>query len=199
MDKRIAPIVLLSLVLLSGACGRGENKGLRAYLLTKADLPTGFTEQPVEEDESQKPMGTEKSCLEGAEDAVPNKEKASTGFTTADGARQISHDVQGYDTGKAEEAMAEGRKVLERCKTFSEPVEGGSMTGSLAAVDFTKFGDDTTAFTLQATIQNITLNGMVVAVRKGDVISSVSSIVGSGQVDRAALEELVRKAVAKLP
>ncbi|HEX2039350.1 MAG TPA: hypothetical protein VHF47_06415 [Acidimicrobiales bacterium] len=207
MRRRRVPILLVAVAFLVGACGDGDDSTaiteatLQGYLLTQDDVPTGFTQQEVEEEEDDEEAAddTGSGCLEGDDDTVPSTADASAEFATADGTNQISHEVEAYEPGKAEEAMAEARRMLEKCKTFSEPVEGTTMTGSLGSTEFASFGDDTAAFTLQASIQGISVNGMFVVVRKGDVISGVGTVVTNAPIDRGALEGLVRKAVEKLP
>ncbi|HEX2039268.1 MAG TPA: hypothetical protein VHF47_05985 [Acidimicrobiales bacterium] len=205
MHKRFAPILLV-LALVTAGCGDGDDSKalteatLQGYLLTQAEVPSGFTQQEVEEEEeSEEKAADEAACLEqDTDETVPAEAEASAEFATAEGISQISHEVQAYEAGKAAEAMAEGRRIADQCKTFEEVVEGTTMRGTFESVDFPSMGDDTAAFSLKASITNVPLNGMMVAVRKGDVVSAVVFIVANAEVDRAVVEDLVRKATAKV-
>lgn len=203
MRKRIVPIVLLVLTLVAGACGDGDdNKALteatlQGYLLTQDDVPAGFTQQPSEDEE---PTGTEgQGCLEADTDKeVPPASTASVDFATADGGRQISQEIESYDEGKATEAMAAGKALMERCSTFEEPLEGSTVRGSVKAGKAPDLGDEALAFSVQAEVEGITIDGEAVAVREGDVLTVITMFNAGGPLDRNELEGVVRKAVEKV-
>lgn len=206
MRKRIAPIALIVAALFGAACGDGDDSNviteakLQGYLLDEKDLPPGFEEQDIDEEEEEEDTEDgDTSCLEGVEDTVPTTAEASAEFATAEGTAQIGHDVEAYDPGKATEAMAEGRSVVEKCGTFEEDVEGMTMRGSLSLVDdFPNLGDDTVALAFQATVSNVSVNGLTVVVRQGDIITGVSYTASNAPIVRSVVEDLARKAVEKL-
>ena len=204
MHKRILPIVLVVLALVAGACSGGDNDKalseatLQGYLLSADDLPPGFTASEEEDDEEEDDE-EDTSCIGRNTGNVEPAADTSAEFSNADNGQQISHELEAHEEGKAAESMAEGRQVLERCRTFEEELEGQTIRGSLSPADFPNLGDETVAFTLQAELAGIAVNAQFVAVRRGEVISVVSMIVPNAAVDRAVFEDVVRKAADQLP
>lgn len=213
MPRRLLALLLVLVALLS-ACGDSKksstpgesSKGgarteaeLKALLLTQADVPAGLVIEEQAEEEEEEESDEDSDCLtQDVDDVVPSAAEATAEFASEDGIRQVTQELSSYETGKATQAMAEGRRQLEKCRTFEAAVEESTLKGTLAEATFPNLGDETLGFVLQATIAGVAVNGEFVVVRKGESVTMLTNLVAGGAVDRTVTLTLAQKAVAKL-
>lgn len=104
------------------------------------------------------------------------------------------------DAAALRKDMALVREAVDTCGEFTVKEEDGEAKVKIANASFPKLGDETAAFKLEATLasggRKVTLSGYLVAVRVGNVVSTIASF-GVPSVDAGEIEQITRKAVDK--
>ena len=182
-----------------------------AALLVVADMPTGWTQAPPEE-EGDDPADSDDFCKEFQVEDVPTVVEAEASFRAGETGPFIEHSVMVFDGDEAKRAMDVVRTGLDKCQTFSTTDEDGTtFSGSFSAVSFPKVGDDTFAVRLTATAKStgdfemeVPMAGDIVIVRRGRAISALfhfaitHPLFGNAKLDSAISETVARKADEKL-
>lgn len=190
---------------------------LKKGLLTLSDMPTGYIEKRANEagpsgsaapEESAPPTSTEDACnrlfeqLNGEAGAGKTQGTVSAVFVKSEKGPIITHRVQSYrDVAVLRQDMATVKDAVSKCRHFTIKESDGTFRVGFATVSFPKLGDETEAFRVQATGpfggHNATIGGYYVAVRVGNVVSTVSSV-GLPTVPIGELETVARKATEKV-
>jgi len=185
---------------------RTSAKAAPAYLLTLADMPTGYSLSPstttttVEATTTTK-VSSNPACSADTSEMKPEQitSEAHTDFQGSSFAQGVVHQV--YVT-RTDSDAEKGLKTLiawgERCKSVTERnSEGKEVTTSIAALSFPKLGDDT--FAARGTVigEIFPVAFDIVVIRAGSVLSVLGTF-GVIGTDAKATEQIARAAAAKL-
>ena len=205
-------VPLLALNLACGGGGKTTGGGspapsplteaqLQAALLTAADLGAGWTQAAEESEEpSESPAATptgDECDLDqdfGAADRVAD---ADVSLENSEQGGFLSQEVESYKPGKAAAALAEGRRLLDKCGTLSD-AEAGLSLQLTEWTGLPALGDEALARKLSATSQGNTIRGGMIVFRKGDVLVAVFGISVTGSPDEFVLTA-AQRAATKVP
>jgi hypothetical protein len=164
---------------------------VRSLLLSISDLPTGWTV-----DNSSNAAGS-LSCVPGSL-AHGAEADADASFERGGGLPVLEESIGFF--ASAPPVFAVAVKALNACKTFTTTGGGRSHRGTLGAMSFPSYGDQSAAYDANLTVQGLNVNEGLVLVRKGGYIALVVlGDVGSlGSLDISMLEGFVTQAVAKI-
>lgn len=212
--QKLLWIVLVACLMLVG-CGEdqdkddagssGETAALIApekagdYLLTLADMPSGWSQEAIAEDEDGDDEDTNTFCLE--EDPNPDIKatgKAEARFSAGTFGPMIYNLAGVYSNqDDIQQRFAIMRDALQNCTTWTDTDDAGEETTyTLSPMSFEQYGDETIALRMG-------LDGGqadIVAIRQGNLLITVMliSISIGGPVDDELLLQIVEKAAGKL-
>jgi hypothetical protein len=87
--------------------------------------------------------------------------------------------------------------TLNACKTLTGTSDGHKVTGTVGAMSFPRYGDESQAFAVSFTISGVTADEDVIVVRKGTILVGVyEGALGSPDLDQ--FQGFVRKALARI-
>ena len=184
---------------------------LKPGLLVLSDMPTGYsageqktTSTPEPNDTSSVQAGTaECDRLFNEFDSGGNGQaEVSAEFKKAATGPFVKQALKSYrDAAELQRDMGQISEAVEKCGEFTVKESDGEAKVEIDNASFPKLGDETAAFKLQATVtsggRKVVLGGYLVAVRVGNVVSTVISF-GLPTVDAAETEQITRKAVDKV-
>lgn len=182
---------------------------LQQKLLTVADLPTGYSlEPPEDEEEDEGPSEfCEGASLELAEEFGATQEAEvsfAKGEASLAGAAFLGQTLGEYSDDNADRAFDHAVEVFQGCQEFETTQEDGTtFKGTLSPLSFSKFGDETFAIHLSGELEGegmtFPIGGDVVFAREGRVICLLVSFgFGASQIPATELEDIVEIAMAKL-
>lgn len=155
-----------------------------AALFTLADLPTGWVQDPEDNDKSS-------VCSTTALDPAL---KTSTGrFSSQGNVPSIVQRVGSFAPGAAVTAMQSLRDTIAGCTKDRQ----GDIDFTIAPASFPDLGDDTFAYLATGETKGIRVAGLLVAIRLGDGITTVG-YADIGSVDTFAVEKYARRALVLL-
>jgi hypothetical protein len=162
---------------------------LQASLLTVQSLPTGWAKAGAS-------SPTTTSCYSNPIWKVPYTAKARAAFQMNDSVPQLVELLASYPNAHA--AYQQVVANLNHCSRFSETVQGQKITGTLSPVSNRRFGNESSSFTANLTVQGTVLSQEIVIARKGGTLAAVA--VGDyGTIDTPLLNGLTTKAVRLIP
>jgi hypothetical protein len=191
---------------------------LKKGLLALSDLPAGYSASPEETpsggdtsepNDSSSVTATSRECNQlfnefGNEgNATQEEASVSADFEKSSTTGPfIKETLESYrDAAALQKDMTQVRDAVDKCGEFTVKEQGGDVRVKIANASFPKLGDETAAFKLEATVtaqgKRLTLGGYLVAVRVGNVVSTIISF-GLPSADAAETEQIVRKAVDKV-
>jgi hypothetical protein len=202
------PAAVLAMVVIFTACGSSSSTSsvatsvaggpdLSPKLLTVHDLPTGWS---VYTKTSSSSSGTP-DCLNAiTAPSATRVAKAEAEFTGgASGVPYLDEAIDAFPAGKAHDALLNIDNGVTGCKNISVNENGTTLTGSVGAMSFPSFGDESNAYqiSLSAGQGGITIGFDIVVVRKGDLLMGILlGDLGSPDVD--TLQKIVQTAIAKV-
>jgi hypothetical protein len=189
---------------------------LKKGLLALSDLPAGYSASPEETpsgggtsepNDSSSVTATSRECNQlfnefgNAGNATKEEASVSADFEKSSTGPFIKETLESYrDAAALQKDMTQVRDAVDKCGEFTVKEQGGAVRVKIANASFPKLGDETAAFKLEATVtaqgKQLTLGGYLVAVRVGNVVSTIISF-GLPSADAAETEQIVRKAVDK--
>ena len=159
---------------------------LQASLLSVQNLPTGWAKAGAS-------SPTTTSCYSNPIWKVPYTAKARAAFQMNDSVPQLVELLASYPN-----AYQQVVANLNHCSRFSETVQGQKITGTLSPVSNRRFGNESSSFTANLTVQGTVLSQEIVIARKGGTLAAVA--VGDyGTIDTPLLNGLTTKAVRLIP
>jgi hypothetical protein len=162
----------------------------KKYLLSISDLPTGWAVNTNSASSSADP----KSCYYNVLNQAPQLLYAKASFNES--GNLIQSLIASYQSGPT--AWNKIKANLDNCTSFSEQINGYTMTGTMVAVSFPSYGDQSAAYSARLDASGSTFVQAYVLIRKGNWIAVVA-LSDSANVETALLTSLVDKAVAKMP
>ncbi|HEX4219858.1 MAG TPA: hypothetical protein VHZ02_15885 [Acidimicrobiales bacterium] len=166
-----------------------NSQQLQASLLTVQKLPIGWAKAG-----SNSP--TTKSCYSNPIWKVPYTARARAAFEMNQSVPQLVELLASYQNAHA--AYQQVVANLNRCSSFSETVQGQKITGTLSPVSNRRFGNESSSYTANLTVQGTVLDQEFVIARKGSTVAAVA--VGDyGIVDGQLLNGLTTKAMRLIP
>ncbi len=189
---------------------------LKKALLAVSDMPTGYAARPEKTpggggtptpQDSSSVAGPNPECNrlfnEFGDEGSAKVEQASVTaeFEKAATGPFVRQTLESYrDAAALQKDMSLVREAVDKCGEFTVKDEDAEAKVKIANASFPKLGDDTAAFKLEATVasggRKVTLSGYMVAVRVGNVVSTITSF-GLPSVDAGEIEQITRKAVDK--
>jgi hypothetical protein len=162
---------------------------LQSSLLTIRNLPPGWSKANAN-------SPTSKSCYSNPIWKVPYSAKARAAFQMNDSVPQLVELLASYPNAHA--AYLQVVANLNRCTSFSETVQGQKIAGTIGPVSNKRFGNESSSYTANLTVQGTALNQEFVIARKGSTLAAVA--VGDyGSVDSQLLNGLTAKAMRLIP
>jgi hypothetical protein len=162
---------------------------LQSSVLTLANLPPGWSKTTAN-------TPTTKSCYSNPIWKVPYTAKARAAYRMNDSVPQLVELLASYSNAHA--AYKQVVATLNRCSSFSETVQGQKVTGTMSPVSNKRFGNESSSYTANLTVQGTQLDQEFVIARKGSTLAAVA--VGNyGAVDSQLLNALTTKAMRLLP
>jgi hypothetical protein len=206
-------LVLIVSVALLGACGKSSDKktdasgspsgtGIRAKVLTVADLPPGFKRTSLDVDKRDTtPLGCPAIDQVDAQYVDKTAHTIEAAFQNGDDAtatQYLDESVSEFKTVDEANAYFDAEVAgMNACKTFSSTDEDGTTTGQIQPYPFPTVGDESAAVTFTITGAAA---GPGVLVRKGLTIMQFSALHVGNQpgLSGADIEAIVRKGADKL-
>lgn len=167
-------------------------EALQTALLTVEDLPPGYAQSPLDEDDGD---DTDDAYCDGADPAktVPPALEKEISFQKGALGPFLSQSILQYTVAdEAERYMAEFRSILDNCSSYDRTGDDGeTSTVTVTKMSFDTVGDDTLAikFTVQGTSP---FSGDMVFVRQDGIVLAVATMT----LDSADTGDTI-KAVAK--
>lgn len=87
---------------------------------------------------------------------------------------------------------------LTACKYFSGEVGGTHITGTVASISFSHYGDTSAAFAVRFTLSDTTFHEDLLIVRKASIVMGIDEV-NLAAVNVRQFQGFVKKALAKLP
>jgi hypothetical protein len=191
---------------------------LQKKLLTLSDMPTGYSakaqetsgpgDSPAPQDSSSLSATTAECAqlfnqFDAESSSGTTQGQATVKFEKSPTGPFVTETLESYaDAAGLQKDMTRVREAVDKCHDFSMKEDDGSdVKVTIAAASFPKMGDETVAFRLGATVTNsgrsLTLGGYMVAVRVGNVVSTIIAF-GLPGVDAAEVETITKKSVEKV-
>jgi hypothetical protein len=162
---------------------------LQSSLLTIGNLPPGWAK-------TNAVTATTKSCYSNPIWKVPYAAKASAAFRMNDSVPQLVEQLASYSNAHA--AYKQVVASLNRCSRFTETVQGQKLVGTMSPISNKRFGNESSSFTANLTVQGTQLDQEFVIARKGSTLAAVA--VGDyGAVDGQLLNQMTAKAMRLIP
>jgi hypothetical protein len=212
-------LVLVMCVALLGACksdskddkvdtssgSSDSSSGIRAKILTEADLPSGFKRTSLDVDE-RTPGETGCAQLDqvDVQYAPKTEHTVEAAFQNGDdetATQFLDESVWTFKTVDEANAYYDAEVAgINGCKTFTTTDENGTMTGQIQPIAFAALGEESTAVSITQTQGGSSIGGSAVIVRKGNAFIGFSAIHVGNEPGLTAsdLEAIMRKAVDKL-
>jgi hypothetical protein len=162
---------------------------LQSSLLALGNLPPGWSKT------SANPPTT-KSCYSNPIWKVPYAAKARAAFQMNNSVPQLVELLASYPNAHA--AYLQVVANLNRCSRFTETVQGQKITGTISPVSNQRFGNESSSYTANLTVQGTMLDQEFVIARKGSTLAAVA-VSDYGAVDSQLLNGLTTKAVRRIP
>jgi hypothetical protein len=162
---------------------------LQSSLLTIQNLPPGWSK-------TNAVTATTKSCYSNPIWKLPYSAKASAAFRMNDSVPQLVEQLASYANAHA--AYKQVVAGLNRCSSFSETVQGQKLVGTVSPISNKRFGNESSSYTANLSVQGTQLDQEFVIARKGSTLAAVA--VGDyGAVDSQLLNQLTTKAMRLIP
>jgi hypothetical protein len=168
---------------------------LAAELLTTADLPAGWST-----DTAASAGAGSRGCIEVASSTPPQGEARAT-FSAGTAGLPVFAESLGWFAHDAHAAFTGADQALARCRSTSFRAGGQEFHGSVAALPFPSFGDESAAFDVSVSAAGQAATGSLglelVLARKGAILVS-TELIDAGMPDAVTLSQLTARALAKL-
>jgi hypothetical protein len=168
-------IAALAVAVLAAGCtsiehGKGSSTphqpapDLKAQLLTVADLPAGWSidNSDISGDNADTPP-----CMQRMDSGLRTNDKAHASFVKGSDLPWFAQGI-GYfgDEGTARSNFSTGAEIYNGCTDFSFTSDGQKITGSMEAMSFPKFGDQSQAWHQTLIAQGTTVGADIVLMQK---------------------------------
>ncbi len=183
---------------LPAATGPGGAAGpLAGKLLTEADLPAGYKSAPLPT------LGAEVSSVNGCpalnvKPKTANQPEATAAFAGGAIGSMLTETLRTVSDADATKMLDDLAATPQTCAKFNAEMMGIKVEFAASKADFPSVGDRTVAVRLAASASGLgaVVDEYMVAVKAGTLLIVVT-VVGPGQVDRAMVEAVMRKAWQK--
>jgi hypothetical protein len=176
-------------MLVWGSPAVAATQQLQSSLLTIQNLPPGWSK-------TNGVTATTKSCYSNPIWKLAYKTKASAAFRMNDSVPQLVEQLASYANANA--AYKQVVAGLNRCSSFSESVQGQKLVGTISPISNKRFGNESSSYTANLSVQGTQLDQEFVIARKGSTLAAVA--VGDyGAVDSQLLNQLTTKAMRLIP
>jgi hypothetical protein len=168
---------------------------LKAQLLTVADLPAGWSiGNSNGGDNTSAP-----SCVQRFDSELHTNVKADASFVKGSDFPVFAQSI-GYfgSNATARSKFSAGAEIYNACTDVSFTSDGQKVTGSMAAMSFPKFGDQSQAWDMTFTVEGTTLVLDLVLMQKGAELEQVS-YGDFGTPDLNELRTWAKSAADKMP
>jgi len=167
---------------------------VQSMLLSVNDLPTGWA---VDNSPSSS-SGAVSGCkgFEATNSKATNQ--AQVDFDQSGGLPELVESLDGFSSADIDTLYQQGVAALSACKVFTIPDDGQTVQVSMGAMSFPKVGDESNAYTLSFTVDNINAAFDIVVARKGTTIAVVG-LGGIGAPDSGQFQQFVTTALNKIP
>ena len=88
--------------------------------------------------------------------------------------------------------------TLNACHSFTETANGTTASGTIGAMSFPTYGDESIAWTADITVEGVTAAQGLVLVKKGSLLTMLA-LGDTGQLDTTSLQQFTALVVNKLP
>jgi hypothetical protein len=193
-----AVAVLATASLAAGASADGsvparaaKTPALASMLLTVTQMPTGWSI----DNSSSSPVDL--GCLSHLT-PIGVKKTATAGVAFAFNASlpEFSETLATYAT-PASSVVRKAVSEIDRCHTITGTTQGHKFTGTLGAMSFPQYGNQSAAWALSFTLEGITFGDAILAVRKGAIVALFTE--GAlGSPDLRQFQGFVRKALERV-
>jgi hypothetical protein len=184
---------------------------LKAALLTKADVPTGFVDGTPSPTDNSKVTTVPAACGDAinAFSTSTSKNDQKVAFDSADQSVNIEQSL-GAEADAAAKWKTFKDILANDCSGTVQLTLSGGLTGTLEAADASGIGDDSAAIKITVKGQSqgvdVEVSGYDVYVLHGSTVSSITQLstkapaknIDGGTVDLTAVTDLAKKADAKL-
>lgn len=166
---------------------------LRSQLLSVSDLPTGWSVDSSSSDDSAAP-----ACLRQVKAITHTAERAEAYFIKGTDLPTLGDSIGNYASAAvARQKFTSATAILNACRDISFDLNGTHITGSLGAMSFPKFGDQSAAWQMTLSAEGETAGGDAVLIQKGQEMTLLLLLDLSPSTDD--LQAFCTTAVAKLP
>ncbi len=172
------------------------SSALSAKLLTEADLPSGYRSAPLPS------LGSSVTSVQGcpALSVKPagTKLEASVAFSGGTLGSFITETIRELPDADATKALDDLAEAVKTCASFSAETAGIKVEFTSADGGLPSVGERTVSIRLAAKAAGvgIVVDEYLVGIKSGPLLIVVA-VVGPGQVDRAVVEAVMRKAWQK--
>jgi hypothetical protein len=181
---------------LPAATGPGGG-ALADKLLTEADLPAGYKSAPLPS------LGADITSASGCpalnvKPKTANQPEATAAFAGGAIGSMLTETLRTVSDGDATKLLDDLAATPQTCAKFNAQTMGIKVEFTAAKADLPSIGDRTVAVRLVASASGLgaVVDEYLVAVKAGKLLSVVT-VIGPGQVDRATVEAVMRKAWQK--
>ena len=167
-------------------------------LLRLEDMPTGWTEEAVADEDEDEGGGAAGLCGVQPLDEVAAIDRADRRFAAGDLGPLLDQLVAVFEDGEAAEAMGSVLDALDDCDEWTEEAEDGPVTFRPSPLSFPGFGDETVAVRISAEADIVDATVDMIVWRHGDLLSAIAYTEIFGSPDAEQIEEIVTIADERL-
>jgi hypothetical protein len=167
---------------------------LTAELLTVDDLPAGWTTTTPGSS-----SGSDPSCAalsSGAWKHLPQRAQAD--FQNSGGDVLVTEKLAAGSADQVSQAWTAFGAATSQCRTFTNTIDGHTVTYRLQDLSFPSYGEKTYAFAMTATVSVVTVNADIIVVRKGNTLVEILAMAENTGVPVDVAEQATSKAVGRV-
>jgi hypothetical protein len=172
----------------SVAAATPATQQLKGGLLTVKNLPPGWSKTTAS-------SPTTSSCFSNPIWKVVTTAKAQAAFQMNNSVPQLVEELGSYRN--AHTAYQQVVANLNRCLTFSETIKGQKVSGTVSPVSDKRFGNESSSYTANLTVQGTSIGQEFVIVRKGGTLAAVA-VSDYGNVDAQLLNGFATTAIRNI-
>ena len=168
---KIAAVSVCAVIVLTGSSTLSEASSpkLSGELLSVGQMPVGWS---VDNSSSGSGIGCLSNLLEPK--GLKQIAHASVAFDDNGGTPLVDEKIAAYSNSKT--AYKRIVATLMSCKHVSGSSGGVKASGTVGQMNFTNYGDASTAFSVNLQIQGTTLDGDLLIIRKGAILMGIEQV-----------------------